>query len=490
MVNKLLFSISVDTAIEKMINLNLKELTKNKIIKSKIEELKTLIPSSFAKSQLETNQKYYQILCHRPPENFGIPIELCYPDFANFRKNLEKIDINDNDLDAAIQLTNSMSKFFSNEDARKQEFHIFLENYLNDENFFFSSFIIPNSKVTTDLTLFYILSEDKKIPLANIEVKLEMSTGGSECYLENIGYYSRLFVHYWENLNKISYFPCYLIQLIGPYLSIAGAIFTSNITVDLLTPLIPLFWTPYNKNEILIIAKLLKSFKTALNELKIYYIQLITNNNYIEIDTTFPLIFNTNINNIRNIININQLFKDKLIFQAELINNKINKIIIKFVKNNYGLSLHKFCQELNCAPKIIHYEILNDWKIIIMENLLLNYNCLSILLNNNSLTLQKKQKIKEKLEEIVKKFHNEDLCHGDLRETNIMVHDNDDDDDIIKLVDFDWSGKCGEVYYPPFLNNNIDWPEGVSYNKPILKEHDEYWLKIIINKLTNIMYGS
>lgn len=43
--------------------------------------------------------------------------------------------------------------------ARKQEFHIFLENYLNDENFFFSSFIIPNSKVTTDLTLFYILSE-------------------------------------------------------------------------------------------------------------------------------------------------------------------------------------------------------------------------------------------------------------------------------------------------------------------------------------------
>lgn len=68
---------------------------------------------------METNQKYYQILCHRPPENFGIPIELCYPDFANFRKNLEKIDINDNDLDAAIQLTNSMSKFFSSEDGKK-----------------------------------------------------------------------------------------------------------------------------------------------------------------------------------------------------------------------------------------------------------------------------------------------------------------------------------------------------------------------------------
>ena len=42
----------------------------------------------------------------------------------------------------------------------------------------------------------------------------------------------------------------------------------------------------------------------------------------------------------------------------------------------------------------------------------------------------------------------------------------------IKFIDFDWSGKAGEVKYPPFMNNNIDWAVPDPVGKVIEQEHD------------------
>ena len=50
-------------------------------------------------------------------------------------------------------------------------------------------------------------------------------------------------------------------------------------------------------------------------------------------------------------------------------------------------------------------------------------------------------------------------------------------DDVIKLVDFDWSGKQGEVVYPPFQNPKVEWHPDLRVSVKIQKEHDLHLLK-------------
>lgn len=48
----------------------------------------------------------------------------------------------------------------------------------------------------------------------------------------------------------------------------------------------------------------------------------------------------------------------------------------------------------------------------------------------------------------------------------------------IKVIDFDWSGKCGVTKYPYFMNHfQIEWPPGASDNLIIKKEHDLWWVE-------------
>jgi tRNA A-37 threonylcarbamoyl transferase component Bud32 len=47
------------------------------------------------------------------------------------------------------------------------------------------------------------------------------------------------------------------------------------------------------------------------------------------------------------------------------------------------------------------------------------------------------------LQRLMDDFHEKDLVHGDLRAANIICKD-----DFVMLIDFDWGGKDGEVFYP------------------------------------------
>ena len=47
------------------------------------------------------------------------------------------------------------------------------------------------------------------------------------------------------------------------------------------------------------------------------------------------------------------------------------------------------------------------------------------------------------LQEGVNSFHDAGLVHGDLRAPNILCDGNK-----VMLIDFDWGGKQGEVFYP------------------------------------------
>ncbi|OWY98679.1 Crinkler (CRN), partial [Phytophthora megakarya] len=56
------------------------------------------------------------------------------------------------------------------------------------------------------------------------------------------------------------------------------------------------------------------------------------------------------------------------------------------------------------------------------------------------------------------------FVHGDLRENNVMW---DSFKNRVVLIDFDWAGKDGVDTYPPFMNDEIAWPKGAEYGKPL-----------------------
>ncbi|KAG9042304.1 hypothetical protein FS837_011030 [Tulasnella sp. UAMH 9824] len=74
--------------------------------------------------------------------------------------------------------------------------------------------------------------------------------------------------------------------------------------------------------------------------------------------------------------------------------------------------------------------------------------------------------------------------HGDLRPNNLMlevdcdyipVSSGEEQGVNLKVVDFDWAGESGYVYYPLHRNEDITWPEAPGM--PIIVGHDRALVK-------------
>ena len=84
----------------------------------------------------------------------------------------------------------------------------------------------------------------------------------------------------------------------------------------------------------------------------------------------------------------------------------------------------------------------------------------------------------KELQEVVTVFHRENLVHGDLRDTNIIV----EDDERVLLIDFDWGGRDGETVYPRW-DLNSELKDGRTHNDlKIRKEDDERILAYAFSK--------
>ncbi len=47
----------------------------------------------------------------------------------------------------------------------------------------------------------------------------------------------------------------------------------------------------------------------------------------------------------------------------------------------------------------------------------------------------------------------------------------------MRFIDFDWAGRAGHVFYPPFMDHrDIVWPPDVQEFAPALQKHDRHLL--------------
>jgi serine/threonine protein kinase len=136
---------------------------------------------------------------------------------------------------------------------------------------------------------------------------------------------------------------------------------------------------------------------------------------------------------------------DRWLYVAKSRDSQI--ILVKFVRQ-YSASLHAFCSDSGHAPQILAYEDLpGGWKAVAME-----YIETGVPITVAPELTTYRDKWTEELKKLVKSFHENGFVHGDLRDPNIIC----DDKGGVFLVDFDWSGKEGEVFYPtPNLNEEL-----------------------------------
>jgi hypothetical protein len=208
------------------------------VSQSTLELIEKLAPSSFAKAGgggWSQGQKQYQFNCHRPSNCFGIPVDLCWP---GFYCNLNSISTDHKDLQTAAKLCFEMSQDFSNslktyegrdigkgERARKSVFHRIMEEYLVTWNDNFQAISLESNAITDDTITVSPSNASLKVvrpPVVNFEYKWEMGEGGGCAYMENVAYYARLIKEIYKELTNYSYCPCFLVQVVGPFLSIAG----------------------------------------------------------------------------------------------------------------------------------------------------------------------------------------------------------------------------------------------------------------------------
>ena len=106
------------------------------------------------------------------------------------------------------------------------------------------------------------------------------------------------------------------------------------------------------------------------------------------------------------------------------------------------------------------------------------YAVLSTLKDRVSISTQLRQMVTG----LVTSFHARNLVHGDIRDSNLLVRV--DGKLEMKLIDFDWGGKEGEVRYPVLINNHtVVRPPNVIGGQLITTDHDLEMVEIIFRGL-------
>lgn len=145
-------------------------------------------------------------------------------------------------------------------------------------------------------------------------------------------------------------------------------------------------------------------------------------------------------------------------------NGRSREVIVKFSRR-YGINVHRFLAEKKQAPKVLHFtELSGNWFVVVMEKV-----------EGKPLGRDVSESVQQKLKEVMKNLQTEGYVHGDLRPPNVLLLD----DGSIRVVDFDWAGKSGQVNYPLDINQKFDWHEDVGPGKPIVHDHDIYQVEML-----------
>jgi len=217
------------------------------------------------------------------------------------------------------------------------------------------------------------------------------------------------------------------------------------------------------------ITRFFSAFKNAASTLKTYYTELLvqTSTAFATEEARFP--YPTTFTHLQTHVNAplkleRQAILGKLLYGG--LTGAGRRVAVKFVQR-YSKELHEYCASRELAPALLGFEKLaGGWFMVVMEHMD-DYETLATLKDRASIPTQLRQMVTD----LVTSFHAQKFVHGDIRDSNLLVRS--DGKLGMKLIDFDWGGKEGEVCYPVLINNRtVRRPPDVVGGQLITREHD------------------
>lgn len=270
--------------------------------------------------------------------------------------------------------------------------------------------------------------------------------------------------------------------MVGAWFCILGGVFLSRVVVQPLTDLIPLTINLQDFDEVRRIARLFYSLSRALQQLSLFYQNLkLTPSD----QRFFPYIWQFQFKGEDiNFTYINEIFDDhtRTIWKAKKENGQI--IVVKFTPK-YNIEAHNICSSIGRAPDLLYCSDDNEaktlwgFKMVIMEYI--SAISLDQKFIKGEIKTESCKVIYEDIKQAIGLLHEKNSVFADLRASNILIIDTEENQRAM-LVDFDWCGKSDEGRYSPSMNKNISWPPGAKPRTLLRKDHDLYWLDVLLRE--------
>lgn len=374
-------------------------------------------------------------------------VSIYYSGFELFVQECEKVRINEEDCKAVASFCSNMAKAYTSEKERVGAAITFFQKYIHPS---------------------FVTSPKADIQLGRaclIEVKNEEGSTDVQPFREVTRYYL-------DNLSPCQN-PAFLVELVGPNMTIFGAVHGQYVCIDRLVP--TLWLVPHLKQPSVMIhiARVLKAFKEAVNSLYSHLIghEIMHLGNDQSTSqatcTRYPELCKFGDDQIEYDGHI-----VPHVFTGVLLANK-KQVVIKFTET-YGTIVHEFLYENGYAPKIHHVEESGRFQVVVMDKV--EGLCINDYIREN---VDRVEELRHQCMNILQVLNDKKYVHGDLRDVNLLV----DSCHQVKVIDFEWAGVEGEAFYPFFLNHvNLEWPEGASDGQKILRKHDKYWVSKLFER--------
>ncbi|KAG9284732.1 hypothetical protein G9A89_003035 [Geosiphon pyriformis] len=437
--------------------------------------LKNISPSNYSSSSFVDTVQEKRIRHHRPMSRSDIPIRFYCKVFEKFRNlfynDTPTLSNNEKKYAELIrELSPQLSRLETTEKTQENLFKKFLTHILTDLNPALTIENYHSNGYETEGTVIKRVSGTEFL-LLNLEVKTDWGTRNCS-YLQNAAYYVKFIDLTWkanEQYSGRTCYPSFLVTLNGQELTISGAILSDYHCIDKLTPAIPLDMTFYDCCTARMACRAISALVTCLQDLQEYYTALSNNQDTPKMvcNGPFPR-FPTQIESLQNLCYVSRI-EDKNLWLAEAdLDGSNQKVVVKFTPR-YCKKAHDACSGQGIAPKILYFEELDDWSLVIMEYL----QCYSHL---DKVSGNERETMQTTILDAVNMLHNFGFVYGDLRGPNILLGPTND----VKLIDFDWAGSVEEAKYPESLNQYINWHHDVGLHKKIEKSHDLHLVKWVL----------
>ncbi|PVF91815.1 hypothetical protein CPB86DRAFT_791768, partial [Serendipita vermifera] len=343
-------------------------------------------------------EKYGQELDHgRPPNPESIPLALLHKVFGEFLKDVQSCTPSAKDNEFTFKLLNKMTHIYEDEPTRAEAFRDTWEEYLTSP---LEAATMGASNYNTDGHL-----RKGKFFLVITEAKKELDHMNTDPLMQAAMYYLQGLQRF-DTSNDL--FPCLLIYYAGPYIGFAGAIWSTKIQIEVLTPFYPLQGNIHQREIRSQVARALAATRRAITALESYYDDLkvrlqvkrgITTRNSLPYRTYYEVEDQDSERRRVNFTYQERIYEERLMFTAQ--DTEGNSLLIKFTQQ-YSVAAHKYCAEQGVAPALYAAEELpGGWFMIVMSYLDHEiYDDLRIPSSDEDSRLQLCAKVKQAMEKL------------------------------------------------------------------------------------------